>query len=150
MLDNLNSATLSTPPPHSPPTQRSAYNSYPQSSRIHEQPRRFRQSTYDISPAPGLIRDGEEGYTSSLPASPLDLSFGAVQAQPAVLPPLDSLCGAAFGDVAAAATASAYPAAFDVTGISGVGYAGGSPTNHYSVNVVSIPDSVVTIRFIVC
>ncbi len=144
MLDNFNSATLSTPPPHSPPTQRGAYNGYPQTSRIHEQPRRLRPATYEISPAPGLIRDGEEGYASSLPTSPLDLSFGTVQAHPTVLPPPDVLCGTSFGDVAAAA-ASAYSTAFDVSGMSNVGYASGgvhSPANPYSVSVVSNRTSI--------
>ena len=129
MLDNLNNATLSTPPPHSPPTHRGAYHPYSQSGRIHDSSRRLRP--YDISPAPGLIRDGEEGYTSSLPTSPLDLSFAPIQTQPpSGLGAADGLCGASFGDVAA----STYSAPFDV-----VGYAGGvhSPTNQYTVGVVS-------------
>ncbi|KAI0693022.1 hypothetical protein BC835DRAFT_1306912 [Cytidiella melzeri] len=38
-------------------------------------------SPYDIPPTPGLIRDGDEGHTDSLPTSPLDLTFGNVHAQ---------------------------------------------------------------------
>ncbi|KAI0090589.1 hypothetical protein BDY19DRAFT_904892 [Irpex rosettiformis] len=135
MLDNLTHATLSTPPPHSPPTQRGAYATYSQTSRIHDHSRRLRP--YDISPAPGLIRDGEEGYASSLPTSPLDLTFAPLQTQPSAgLGASDSLCGTSFGGVAGA---SGYSAGFDiaVSGMSGVGYTGSvhSPTNHYSVGV---------------
>jgi hypothetical protein len=134
MLNNFNEDILSTSPPTETSTlPRGRYDSYPQSStRGAELSRRSRLLPYEIPPAPGLIRDGEEGYTSSLPPSPLDMTFTNVHtaAQSTAISAADSMCGASFGDVTAA-----YPNTFDVCGMSGVGYSGSmhSPTSHFGV-----------------
>ena len=151
MLSPFNETSISTPPsqPHSPSHSRESF-SY--QYRDHQQtPRRSRTSPFDVSPAPGLIRDGEEGY-ASLPTSPLDLTFPGVvhQAQhtPSGLPtpePVSSLCGA-FNEVP-------YPTSFDVNGLSGVAYGAHaqtdglhSPTGHFGV--VSNPLSRVLIALL--
>ncbi|KAI0691916.1 hypothetical protein BC835DRAFT_1430458 [Cytidiella melzeri] len=124
MLNTFKEATLSTPLPHSPSMQVGAYNTYThtQHTRGHEQRCCLRPSLYDIPPAPGLICNGDKGYTDSLLTSPLDLTFGNVHTQSVGMSAADNICGALFGHVAAAAaTAPTYPNSFDVGGMSGVG-----------------------------
>ncbi|KAI0343521.1 hypothetical protein BDW22DRAFT_1180315 [Trametopsis cervina] len=124
MLHTLSETSLSTPPPpHSPYA-----HAYRHTSHSHSNTNR-RMYDPSMPPPPALVRDGgdgDDGYASSLPTSPLDLTFGSVHGSMAPppslsLPPISAGTDTAGVHCGPATTSFAdvppYATSFDVHGL---------------------------------